>query len=106
MQFIIVLQLQPQYMSKSNWTEETNKTLGAHWNYLVGLNAQGIIKLVGRTNYEIDHDENRGISIFEAESLEKANELLNSDPCILNGVMKGKVHPFSTFMYNGEVLDR
>jgi uncharacterized protein YciI len=105
MQFLIVLQLMPKYMSKSNWTEETNKILGEHWNYLVGLNEKGVIKLVGRTNYDVDHEDNRGLSVFEAENLEKANEVLNNDPCIVNGVMKGKVHPFTVFMYNGEVLE-
>jgi hypothetical protein len=54
MTFIIILQLLPHYRIKSNWTDETNKILAGHWDHLVGLNQKGTIKLVARTNYDID----------------------------------------------------
>jgi uncharacterized protein YciI len=101
-----VLELLPPYKDRSNWTEQTNKTLGAHWNYLVEQNSKGIIKMVARTDYSIDNEDNRGIAVFEAESIEKAREIMANDPCIKNAVMTAKVHPLLLFMYGGKVLER
>lgn len=105
MQFIIILRLQSHYRVQGNWTADTNRILGEHWNYLVDLNEKGIIKLVGRTDYNIEQDENIGIAIFEAPNKEKAVEILNNDPCMLNSIMSGEVHPLSVLMYNGKVLE-
>lgn len=104
MQFIYILQLLPHYRVSANWTTETNIILSEHWNYLVGLNAKGMIKLVARTDYNIDNDENRGICVFEAENIEQATEIMNNDPCVLKGVMTAKVHPLRVVIYGGEVV--
>lgn len=100
MQFIYILQLTETYTKQENWTDDTNRIVGEHFNYLKGLFEKGIVKFVGKTEYDIDHPENRGISIFEAESLEQAQEIMNNDPCVINGVMKAVVHPFR-IVFNG-----
>ena len=102
MQFMYVLQLQEHYRNQANWTDETNKIIGEHFNYLKTLHERGVMKLVGKTNYEIDNDENRGYAIFEAESDEQANEIMNNDPCIVKEVMTAKLHPFNIALYNGK----
>ena len=94
MQFMYVLQLLPHYQVQSNWTAATNEILGEHWNYLVGLHEKGVMKLVGKTDYELNHPENHGYAIFEASSVEEATEIMNNDPCVKKGVMTAKVHPF------------
>ncbi len=94
MQFIYILQLTEPYTKQENWTEDANRIVGEHFNYLKGLYEAGVVKFVGKTDYDIDHPENRGLSIFEAENEEKANEIMRNDPCVINGVMTAKVHPF------------
>lgn len=101
MQFMYVLQLNEQYRNESNWTEETREIVSQHFNYLKSLHEKGVMKLVGKTAYDVTHDDNRGFAIFEANSVEKANDIMNSDPCIVKGVMTAKLHPFNIALYNG-----
>ena len=96
MQWIYILQLQPQYTKLENWTDDTNRIVGEHFNYLKNLFETGVVKFVGKTEYDIDHTDNRGISIFEAENEEQANRIMQNDPCVINGVMLATVHPFRT----------
>ena len=94
MQFIYILQLKPKYTEHKNWTEDTNRIVGEHFNYLKSLHEEGVVKFVGKTDYDIDHTDNRGISIFEATDLDAANKIMLNDPCIKNGVMTAVIHPF------------
>ncbi len=102
MQFMYVLQLNDYYRNESNWTEEVNKTVSEHFNYLKRLHEKGVMKLVGKTDYNIDHDDNRGYAIFETENESKAIEIMDNDPCIIRGVMRAKLHPFRIALYNGK----
>ena len=97
-----VLQLNEQYRNESNWSEETEKIISEHFNYLKGLHEKGVMKMVGRTNYDVAHDENRGIAIFEADNIEQATVIMSNDPCIIKGVMTAKLHPFNIVLYNGK----
>ena len=104
MHFIYILQLVPHNKVTANWTEETNQIMGEHWNYLVGLNQKGLIKLVGRTDLGLDNDDNRGIAIFEAPDIMAATDIMNNDPCVKKGVMTAVVHPFRLALYGGEIM--
>jgi uncharacterized protein YciI len=94
MQFIYILQLTPTYTDEANWTDETSNIVGQHFNYLKGLYEKGVVKFVGKTEYGVEHPDNRGIAVFEAENAEEANRLMQNDPCVINGVMTAAVHPF------------
>jgi len=96
MQFIYILQLQPLYTKPENWTDDTNRIVGEHFNYLKKLFEQGVVKFVGKTEYEIDNPDNCGISIFEAANETEALHIMQNDPCVKQGVMTAKVHPFKT----------
>ena len=94
MQFIYVLQLNEKFRYEKNWTDETNEIVGKHFAYLKGLYENGIMKLVGKTDYGVEHESNRGYAIFEAEDEVKAKEIMLNDPCIMAGVMRADLHPF------------
>jgi uncharacterized protein YciI len=102
MQWIYILQLQPKYTQQENWTDETNRIVGEHFNYLKSLFEQGVVKFVGKTEYGIEHLDNRGISIFEAADEAAANAIMQNDPCVINGVMTAMVHPFRIVFNSGE----
>ena len=102
MHFIYILHLLPPYKVKSNWTDEANKIMGEHWNYLVNLHEKGVMKLVGRTDYEVEHPDIMGIAVFEAASPENANDIMQNDPCVKKGVMTARLHPFSLALFAGK----
>jgi len=104
MDFLCTLQLVPRYKIKSNWTDATNKILGDHWNYLVKLHGEGKIKFVARTNYDIDNDANRGLAVYIGSNELEARELMMKDPCIVNGIMQGELHPLNVFMLGNEII--
>jgi len=54
--FIYVLKLKSPFDKKTNWTDETNATLQEHWNYLVDLHQKGVMKVVGRTDVNIESE--------------------------------------------------
>lgn len=105
MHYIYILSLTEQYQNPVNWTDETNATVGEHWNYLISLHSKGIVEVVGRTNYEPGNSGLMGISIFKADGLKAAMEIMNNDPCIVNGVMTAQLHPFSLFMVPGVMIE-
>jgi uncharacterized protein YciI len=106
MEFLCVLKLEPQYKVKANWTDATTKIMGEHWNYLVKLHGEGKIKFVGRTDYDIDNDMNRGLAVYVADSEPEARHLMMNDPCIVNGIMQGELHPLLLFMLGDEIVKR
>ncbi|MDB5228650.1 MAG: hypothetical protein JWN78_2843 [Bacteroidota bacterium] len=93
--FIYVLKLLPEYQNKNNWTEETNKIISTHFNYLKKLKEDGQIILVGKTDYSADNPSNFGIVIFSATDPESAERFMNNDPAIQQKVMTSELHPFS-----------
>jgi len=98
-QFIYILHLQPQFRKAENWNDNTNRIVGEHFNYLKSLNEKGIAILVGKSDYDIDNPDNFGMCIFQAENMDAAKELMNNDPCILNGVMYAELHPFRIVLH-------
>lgn len=93
--FIYILKLKSPFDKQANWTDETNATLQAHWNYLVDLHQKGLMKVVGRTDVDIESDANTGIAIFVAENETAARQIMDNDPCIKNGVMQATLSPFN-----------
>ena len=79
-------------------TEEEGAIVGEHFAYLQELLAAGQLILAGRTQT----DAPVGISIFYAESLEQAQELVNNDPAVVKGVFLADVHPYQVALIKGQ----
>ena|SRR5687768_8884718 len=101
--FIYQLKLLPKYRVQANWTEQTQQIISTHFNYLKKHCDEGKVLLAGRTGLSIEDDNNAGICIFRAESLEAAGDFMNNDPAVVNGVMTARVFPFSLAMLNTTV---
>jgi uncharacterized protein YciI len=97
--FIYILHLQPHYRKPENWNDNINRIVNEHFNYLKEIHEKGIAVLVGKSDYDIDSTDNFGMCIFQSENLEAAKELMNNDPCILNGVMYAELHPFRIVLH-------
>lgn len=73
-------------------TQEELDWMGRHFEYLQGLLAEGKLHMAGRC-------QDPGgfvIVIFEAESDEAAQAIVEADPCVpaLRGVIRAELHPY------------
>lgn len=79
-------------------TEFEQQIIGEHANYLKSLVDEGVGQIVGRTT-NTDYTS-FGMMIFQAESDEHAQKILDNDPAIAQRVMRGEVYPFRV-VFNG-----
>jgi uncharacterized protein YciI len=71
-------------------TDAEAEAVNKHFHYLKRLTEEGVVRLAGRT-IEAPH---RGIVIFDAESREAAQAIMNGDAAISAGVFKARLAPF------------
>ncbi|GHO49578.1 YciI family protein [Ktedonospora formicarum] len=74
---------------------EEQEAMAAHVAYLNTLVKERKFYLIGPCT-----DRAFGISIFEAESLEVARDLMAHDPVVQRGVMHFEVHPYYISYHN------
>jgi uncharacterized protein YciI len=73
-------------------TDEEISIVSEHFNYLKALTTQGVVLVFGRTQ---NNDASTfGITIFRAESDDKARSIMNNDPAVKNGVMRAEIFPY------------
>lgn len=70
-------------------TEAETATISRHFSYAEDLVTSGLGVLVGRTE-----GGEFGVVIFEAESEEKAREIANNDPAVLEKLFTADLYPF------------
>lgn len=91
-QYIYVIKLIPRLLIAENWTEVEERIVNEHFSYLKEMLSQKKLILAGKTDGL--NDKTFGIVIFEANSLEKAHEIMNNDPAIIKGIMIGELFPY------------
>lgn len=92
MQFLYRIQPTRPAMLTEGPTDEEAAIVGEHFAYLQGLTAQGTVILAGRT---LNTDESSfGIVIFNAETEEAAEAIVQGDPAVRGGVMAATVFPY------------
>lgn len=73
-------------------TAQEDEIVGRHFQYLKDLTEKGVMILLGRTT---NNDETTfGICIYEAEDDEQANQIMNNDPAVKEGVMTATLYPY------------
>lgn len=77
-------------------TDEESEIVSKHFMYLKDLLEKGILVLAGP-----ETSGKFGISIYEADSLEHAKELIANDPVVKNGVMTVEVYPYRISLMRG-----
>jgi uncharacterized protein YciI len=68
---------------------EEQAAMQAHSAYLEEISSETRFYLIGPCL-----DRTFGISVFEADSLEAARQIIVNDPAVKRGVMSPEVHPF------------
>jgi len=78
---------------KENFAETMNEEeaviMSDHFMYLTDLLNKGILVLAGP-----ETSGKFGVSIYEADSLEHAKELVANDPAVKNNIMTVEIYPY------------
>ena len=81
-------------------TPEEAETVSRHFAYVEDLTEKGIMILVGRTQ---NKDESTfGIAIFEAADESAARKIMEADPTVASGVMRGTLYPYKIALMGGQ----
>lgn len=100
-QYIIRLQpTRPEMLRAS--TPEEDQVVGAHFAYLQALTEKGTVLLAGRTLHE--DETSFGLVILEAETDEKARQVMEGDPAITGGVFWGELFPYRVALASERLL--
>ena len=92
MQYLYRIQPTRPGMVTDGPTPREAEIVSAHFEYLKGLTAAGVMILVGRTQ---NTDESTfGIAIFKAETEDEARAIMQGDPAVANGVMRAELFPY------------
>ena len=73
------------------WTDAEKEVVSVHFKYLTDLYEKGIVKYVGRT---VDERSSFGIVVLEAGNEDKAREIMDNDPAVVNQIMNATLYPF------------
>ncbi len=95
-EYVYVLRVARADMFASGPTAEEGQAVSSHWDYVVDLHQKGTAVFVGRT--ALIGEKTFGLVVFKADSPEKANEIMQADPAIARGVMRGEVFPFQVYL--------
>ncbi len=98
-QWLIVLTIaRPELQDPKNWTEKDNAAVGAHFARLQKMTEEGSIILFGRTQDTLPNGhlvpDTTGLIILEAKDRAAAEKVLNEDPAVVAGLMRGKVFSY------------
>jgi len=78
-------------------TDEEQAIMGRHADYLDALLQDGTLLLAGPTLGPV----NTGIAIYEAPDEDAAQAILDADPSIQAGLMRGELRPFRASFVRG-----
>jgi uncharacterized protein len=92
LQFLYRIQPTRPAMLSEGSTEQEAEVIGQHFNYLKQLTEIGTVILAGRT---LNTDSTSfGIIIFNAADEQAAQQLVDNDPAVQQGVMRAELFPY------------
>jgi len=91
-QFLYIIKPARLEMLTVGPTAEEQAIVSQHYYYLQNLTQQGVAILVGRT--QTAGEDSLGIIVFKADSEKAAQELVENDPAVKQGVMQATLYPF------------
>jgi len=84
-------------------TPDEERIVGEHFAYLEDLTEKGTVLLAGRT-LNVDADT-FGIIIFQAETEDDAQKVMENDPAVVQGVMLAKLFPYRIALIGEELKE-
>lgn len=87
---------------KENFAETMNedeaRIMGIHFAYLQDMMKQGKLILAGPVL-----TGEMGLCIIEASSIAEAEEMMNNDPAVVNGIVSAKLYPYRVSLLRGRL---
>lgn len=77
---------------EANWTEKEEDIIDRHFKYLQDLLAEGKLILAGKTGGLDEYTF--GIVIIEAASSDEAQQIMQKDPGVAQGLMTSVLFPY------------
>ena len=98
-QWLIVLNIaRPELLDPKKWTKEDNAAVGAHFVRLQKMTEEGKVLFFGRTQDTTADGklvpDTLGLIVLEAPDRAAAEGVLQSDPAVKAGIMRGKVFSY------------
>ena len=98
-QWLIVLNIaRPELQDSKNWTKEDNAAVGAHFVRLQKMTEEGKVLFFGRTQDTTADGklvpDTLGLIVLEAPDRAAAEAVLQGDPAVKAGIMRGKVFSY------------
>lgn len=93
--YCYILKLKPAFYRKEDWTDKEVEIVGIHFNYLKDYAKKGILFLAGRTVNELMTEKDLGIVILETETEIEAQNIMENDPAVKDGLMTAELFTFS-----------
>lgn len=101
-QYLYRLKPTRQEMLLAGLTEQEEKIVSQHFDYLLTLMKEGTVLFAGRT---LNTDETSfGIVIFQAETESSAYEIIQNDPAVEKQMMTAELFPFRIALV-GDISD-
>lgn len=91
-QWLYVLSLTRPEMLTSGPTPDEQAAVGRHAAHVDALAKEGVMLMVGRT--QVLSPDTMGLAVFLANDQAEAQRIMESDPAITSGVMRGKLFPY------------
>ena len=96
--YVYTLVLVERLFDENKWTQKDEAIVSRHFKHLVDLETNRKLIMAGKT--EGLDPSTKGLVFFKAESLEKAQKVMGSDPAIMEGIMKGTLQEFNIALFN------
>lgn len=96
--FVYTLVLVDRLFDEDKWTQKDEAIVSRHFKHLVDLETNKKLIMAGKT--EGLDPNTKGLVFFQAESLEKAQKIMDSDPAIMEGIMTGTLQEFNVALFN------
>jgi uncharacterized protein len=87
----------PRERFTETMSDEEHRIMGAHFERLRRMHADGTTILVGPTLGPV----NTGIAVFEAPDEQAAQRIVDEDPAVESGLMRGELRPFHLSLLRG-----
>ncbi|MYE14244.1 MAG: hypothetical protein F4X99_21795 [Gammaproteobacteria bacterium] len=91
-EFLYRLRLARPSMLEDGGTPDERAAVADHFAYLQKLHGEGVVRFAGRTT--TDDERTFGIVVLDADGHAAAQRVMNEDPAVARGLMRGTLYPF------------
>lgn len=97
-EYIYKLILMDRLFIAENWTNKDEEIIGRHFAHLQSLEQDNRLILAGKTA-GLDRST-YGLVLFAAKDEQEAQSIMDKDPAITEGIMKGTLHEYNIALFN------